>query len=270
MGADRPEIPRGSTKRAFGRIVSIGSATAEHHNPRSHVSRTLIAFTGPDGSGKSTQLGKLVATLRERGYTVAVAHQYEPVSRPGRAIKSRVRKFSSGSEPISGSPKTGALSGVVRTAATSWWLLSGCWRANAYAYSYRKYDVLLLDRCYIDEIVRVTWKLGRRPSRAWMLLRLVPTPAVVIALEASEADGWARKKARNMSRLEYSTKRDVIAEVNSTARQWWPLTRIVVGGRSTDDIASEVWKLYATTCRQHPDDAGRPSSPRAADPLRQP
>ena len=63
------------------------------------------------------------------------------------------------------------------------------------------------------------------------------------ALEANASDGWARKKQRNMSRGEYAAKREVIASVNQTARRWWPVTPIVVEGRTTEDVESEILRV---------------------------
>lgn len=214
--------------------------------PRVHTrtprAQTLIAFTGPDGSGKSTQLKRLCEALRDRGYSVGVAHQYEPVSPPLRTVKNRLRDrpLDPGLGDFSATPRT---VGARAFAVGWWWLLSGWWRATAHVFVLRRCDVILLDRCYIDEIVRVSWRFGRERRGGWRLLRAAPTPAVVIALEADINDGWARKKQHNMSRPQYVAKREVVTAVNRTARRWWPVTEIVVDGRSIEDVGSEIMRV---------------------------
>jgi thymidylate kinase len=213
--------------------------------------QTLIAFTGPDGSGKSTQLKRLRETLRDRGYSVGVAHQYEPVASPMRALKNRMRGGALDPTPgrFSPAPRSGRRA---RAFATGWWwLVSGWWRATAHVFVLRRCDVILLDRCYIDEIVRVSWRFGHEQQSGWRLLRAAPRPDVVIALEANASDGWARKKRRNMSRADYAAKREVVAAVNRAACRWWPVTAIVVDGRTTEDVESEILRVIQPKLSVH-------------------
>lgn len=220
----------------------------------------LIAFTGPDGAGKSAQIKLLVDALRARGWRVAIVHQYEPVTAVARGLKTRFRgvdarlqsRFTSpGATAVRARTSLVPLDGVgeglevggrslIGPALAAWWLLAGCWRALAHRHSARNLDALISDRCYIDEIVRVEWKLDRGGELGEALLRRLPPPDIVFYLQIGQELGWSRKKAQNTSALGYRRKRVAIERITEDAGTHWPIVRIDVDERTPQDVASEI------------------------------
>lgn len=214
----------------------------------------VIGLTGADGAGKSTQVRILAERLRASGARVDTVHQYAPVFPVTAALKRRlaprlltvhqalVRPGTT--VPVSSassrerSQSEDARSGNIGLAVS--WLALGWWRSVANLRRSRRCDVLLLDRCYVDEIVRVAWRTGRGRTLGLRLLGLLPAPHLVVALAIDEGTGWSRKKARNMTRGEYARKREIVMDVTAQAASVWPVRVIDVGAMSAPEVADRV------------------------------
>jgi thymidylate kinase len=221
-------------------------ATRPGGHPLSVFPRTIVVFTGADGSGKSTQVSHLVSDLRSRGYTVSYAHQYEPVTPFMRWIKRRARGLYAGPQPRGIRPeKQRSDLRLTEYATAAWWLVGGWWRGIAHLALMHRSDVAVLDRCFLDEIVRVQWKLERNSSMAWLLMRGLPRPTLVFALETSEATGWERKKAANMAREDYGRKRAVVEATVGRGAGLWRVERIDATHLAPDEIAADIVEQVA-------------------------
>jgi len=221
--------------------------------------RRVIGFTGLDGTGKSTQSSRLEQRLRQEGWRVVRVHQYEAITRLGQHLKRSLRSFQASlqarlvrpgtvvEEGSPGRPRGELTSGVGRSAVLSRllaavWLVDGWWRGYVNWKRYPRCDFLILDRCFVDEIVRTEWKLGSGRRWGLHLLRRFPIPDLLFELQVDEETGWGRKKAWNMAREEYDRKRWVMEEVMLAVRQMWPVCTIRVDGRGIEEVAAQVYE----------------------------
>jgi thymidylate kinase len=218
--------------------------------------RIVVGFTGLDGTGKSTQALELERRLRESGYYTVKEHHYSPVTTLGRFLKRHFRQTIERLQRRVARPGTAiantAQVALPRTSSeaykpsvfaqitATWALLGGWWRATWRTRLHSSVDVLILDRTFIDEIVRVEWKFqcGARLGR-WLLKR-VPKPDLVIELRNEAETGWHRKKLKNMAREEYDRKRRVMEEVMAQVRCVWP-AHSIDSGREAADVADDVY-----------------------------
>ncbi|HEU0012251.1 MAG TPA: hypothetical protein VFQ45_01135 [Longimicrobium sp.] len=210
-----------------------------------------VVFAGMDGSGKSTQAAEVERRLREMGYRVVRAHQYTPSGALGRGV-SRLgavlarRAAGSGEEmseaEASASPTSVAKAprGAKRWAAGGVALASLClgwlraWRAE---WRGRGADVLLLDRSFVDELIRVRWRLQTVPRLGYRLLALLPPPDRAFRLTLDPATGVLRKKGRSLTEAEYRAKLQAVEGVLATLPPRWRFEDVPVDGRDVDAVA---------------------------------
>lgn len=217
--------------------------------------RRVIAFTGLDGTGKSTQSARLEERLRQEGWRVVRVHQYEAITGLGQRLKRSLRSLQTslqaqvvrpgtvvGEEPPKESGRGGDRPAVLSRWLARAWLVDGWWRGYVNWIRHPCCDFLILDRCFIDEIVRAEWKMGSGQRWGLDLLRHFPIPDLVLEFQVDEETGWKRKKALNMAREEYDRKRRVMEEIMGAVRQIWPVRTIRVDQRGIEEVAARVYK----------------------------
>jgi thymidylate kinase len=206
-----------------------------------------IAFTGQDGTGKSTQLERLGDRLAaEAGLSVAVVHQYGPTTVLGRRITPVAKRVANRLKRnvSTGDPRAGGRArrpGLLRFALSVVSLGMGWFRSNVNWLRHRGYDVLILDRYFPDEAIRVAHKFGQAARLARWLSRAVPPPDVLFTFTLDPRVGWERKKTREMTLEEYEEKTDLVRRTLADCAAAWPVVTIAVDGKGPDEVAEEVW-----------------------------
>jgi thymidylate kinase len=209
-----------------------------------------IALTGQDGAGKSTQAEKLFRKLSAGPGRVARVHQFEPATWVGRTLApaakrlaNRVMRSGKSDEPdFAGRDRGGRKAGFARSVLATTSLVVGWMRSRSNLRRHRRHDVLILDRCFADEMIRVAHKFGTVPGFGFRLLTsLAPKPSLVISFTLDERSGWERKKTREMSFAEYQDKirraRSVLARVD----EHWEVVTLPVDGLDPDEVFERVW-----------------------------
>jgi thymidylate kinase len=102
-------------------------------------------------------------------------------------------------------------------------------------------DVLILDRCYADEIIRAVYKFGHGTELGLRLLGHVPAPTLAFSFSVAAETGYERKKTREMSLAEYEKKARVTRDILAAAGRSWNLVSIHVDGLTPDDVFDRVW-----------------------------
>jgi thymidylate kinase len=230
--------------------------------------RVVVAFTGPDGSGKSTQVSLLARRLERSGLKVECVHQYEPVTEIVRRVKQALRSVDPALQSAFVSPGTISSqdrpevtpsrghfrqleAAILSRAVVLWWLLAGCWRQGFHVLAH-SCDVVIMDRCFIDELVRAQWKLQLGRSLGRGLMRLTPSPDIVFELTVEEAVAWNRKKAQNMARAQYGSKRSVTQDVLDYARGRWSVRAVSVSQRSANAVSDEIFEYVTALVDRRP------------------
>jgi thymidylate kinase len=197
-----------------------------------------VAFTGQDGTGKSTQLALLRERLAAGGHDVAVVHQYGPTTAVGRGMAPWSKRLAN---RLMRAPR-GPFSPALAWCASSASLAVGLRRARRNWVAHRDREVLILDRCFGDEILRAQHKFGRVPGWAWRALReRVPAPALAFAFTLDPRTGWERKKTRELSLAEYEAKTRAVRAMLARLEGIWPLVVLPVDGLTPDDVSCRVW-----------------------------
>lgn len=225
------------------------------------MKRRVVCLTGLDGSGKSTQSKLLRQRLCQQGLRVVQVHQYEPVTAWGKLLKRSMRVLADavqariarpGTVLAARAPRDGKARNkrrrILPTLLAIWWLVGGWWRARANLVLHRTCDVLVFDRCYVDELLRVAWKLDKQSLFGFVLMRSLPVPDLVLELQADEEDAWRRKKSLNTTREQHAHKREILKTIMDTVRGGWPVCVLRVRHRSerevADDLYEEVQRLF--------------------------
>ena len=174
----------------------------------------LITFSGLDGSGKTTLVRLLQASLERRDVRATVSHMYRDVGvyALGKALVRKLGRRAKRAE--SGRDKSGGSApGIIWNRSLRLLvypldlLLFACYRLYVEGL---KRHVLIMDRYFYDTLVDVSFRRG--DSRAARILcRLTPTPSVPVLLDISPAEAFARKGEHGIQFLE--SKRTAYASI---------------------------------------------------------
>jgi thymidylate kinase len=239
-------LPRctGSSERSLNRLRVGGGP----------LGGRTIALMGLDGTGKSTQARFLEETLQERGDRVVVIH-HASTKVPG--LAQAKRRFHG--RVVAALKKRGAHSdwknrapiskrGRLLSAPLSWWLLWGSLFKSWWYYSRYRGVTTILDRCFLDDVVKVRWRLNQGWTLARALLRVVPRPNLVIVLEGDPMVTFQRKKEANCSYPEYVAKAGMLDQVLDEARRHgWVVEKVEIAARTPEEVGRMVSQLAART-----------------------
>ena len=210
---------------------------------------------GLDGTGKSTQARYLEEAFRERGDRVIVIH-HASTKVPGLAGAKRrfhgrvvkaLKKRGAHADWKDGVP-TVSKRGRLLSTPLSWWLLCGSLFKSWWYHSRYKGVTTILDRCFLDDVVKVRWRLNQGWTLARALLRVVPRPNLVIVLEGDPMVTYRRKKEANCSYTEYVAKGGMLDQVLDEARrQGWRVERVEIAEWTAEEVGKMVSQLAART-----------------------
>ena len=213
-----------------------------------------VAFMGLDGVGKSTQSEALESEWEARGRRpVRVHHASTKV--PGvRALKQR---YHGAAVRILGRRRAGAgrlerddqrLRGGGAVAwVVSMYFLFGSFIKSLW-YPWRTAGrPLILDRCFLDDVVKVRWRLGIDTRLSRILMRTIPKPTVIVVLEGEPAQTFQRKKAPTCTFEQYLEKRRVLEfTLQEAVGVGWVVERVEIDGRNPQEVFLEVTRVIRT------------------------
>lgn len=174
----------------------------------------LITFSGLDGSGKTTLVRLLQASLERRDVRATVSHMYRDVGVYAlckalvRRLGRRAKRAESGRAESGDSAPPVIWNRSLRLMVYPLdLLLFACYRLYVERW---KRHVLIMDRYFYDTLVDVSFRRGG--SRAARILRrLTPTPSLPVLLDISPDEAFARKAEHGLQFLE--SKRTAYASI---------------------------------------------------------
>jgi thymidylate kinase len=199
-----------------------------------------ICFVGLDGSGKSTQSNVLVQVLQDKQYDVIYRHQFRYESESVMLAKDVLRPLIKTMQYLICIPDSILIeSPILRVIRDNFlWrvvrpliaypigilvLLSGLIKARGKSKLYGSHAFFVMDRCFLDELARVEWKLKIRIPLKFLWFRYAPAPDITFYFDIPAATSWERmdpvdtgkaamvEKEKTYKRLipEYSTYTDM-------------------------------------------------------------
>ena len=216
-----------------------------------------VAFMGLDGTGKSTQAELLQESALARSLKPKRIH-HASTTVPGiRALKLRYhaaairllkrRRVHVNSEE-GRSPDSGGGTGL--GSAISAYLLGGSFVKSVWYRRRYGARLLILDRCFLDDVVKVRWRFGQKSRLIGSLMRKAPRPDVVVVFESDPSVAYERKKIKNCTYAEYLEKGKVLElTLKEAAECGWLIRRVDIDGRS----AEEVHKRVSAIVQEHRD-----------------
>ena len=168
-----------------------------------------ICFIGLDGSGKSTQSDILLLEMQKRNLDVVYRHQFRYESDKVMTAKDKLRPLIKrmqflmcipGSVLVKSRPlkiiRDNFLWRLIRPffvypiGITV--LISGLIKARGKNKLYGGHNYFIMDRCFLDELARVEWKLEIRIPFKKLWYRLAPAPDITFYFDIPGTKSWER------------------------------------------------------------------------------
>lgn len=235
----------------------------------------IIAFIGLDGSGKTTQATRFVGRRIAGGIKATYDHQFRFNSNRVMGIKARLRPLLLRAQAAICEKGTVMLAPNAQSASPRSKfqrvfhkvflmpfvvfvvLFLGWYRTRKKLLRSRGLNMLILDRYFYDELVRVEWKLGiQLPFRSFWV-RLISKPHLVIYFDIPGDISWQRMDPQDSS-LEAMRRKELVY------KEWLPyigkhtqLYRISILGLNIDEIQKQVENAYALEMKAFKSQDGR-------------
>jgi len=213
-----------------------------------------VALMGLDGTGKSTQAEALERSERASGRRVTRIHHASTKTPIVGLLKRRyhsrlialLKRQGSHVQWTEADPQAASRSGGAVGALIGSYLLAGSFLKTLwYRGRYRRRTVVL-DRCLLDDIVKVRWRFGVMARLGNLLMRFAPRPDVVVVFAGDPEVTFERKKTRNCSYAEYLAKGEVLSAVlREAAGAGWRIVDVSIDGKSPAEVHERVLELRA-------------------------
>ena len=211
-----------------------------------------VALMGLDGTGKSTQAEALERSERASGRRVIRIHHASTRTPVIGALKRRYHSRliallkRRGSHVQWTEGKKESLSGG--GGPVGWligsYLLAGSFLKSLWYKGRYPRRTVVLDRCLLDDIVKVRWRFGTMVWFGNWLMRFAPRPDLVVVFAGDPEVTFNRKKTRNCSYAEYLGKREVLSAVlREAARAGWRIVDVSIDGKGPEAVHGRVLQI---------------------------
>jgi thymidylate kinase len=222
----------------------------------------IIAFIGLDGSGKTTQAELFVEYLKSRGLTAVYDHQFRFNSRRSSRLKMLLRPWlhyvlgylaAEGTALLTPNSDDAASRGPIRRAVTKYILrppavtilfVLGLFRHRAKIKRRKAGSVIVFDRYFYDEIIRLEWKFDLSLPLPSMLLRSTEHPSVIFYLHAPADLCWERMEPKDSSKMAMSKKQMIYQKWISRVGGYTHVYEVDTARLTIDEVQDRIRQIY--------------------------
>lgn len=219
-----------------------------------------ICFIGLDGSGKSTQSSLLLNRLKEKNLDVVYRHQFRYESDKIMSLKDKLRPFIKSTQylfcindsilirnPLLKFIRDFFLWRIIRTPFKYiiglYIAYSGLKKSIEKNNKYGTHDFFIMDRCFVDEVARIEWKLNiLLPFRNYFLNK-APTPDITFYFDIPGDISWQRMDPQDTSMVPMILKQAKYRELLPVYSKLTNLEILSVYGLSISEVESLVMNI---------------------------
>lgn len=218
----------------------------------------VVAFIGLDGSGKTTQSTLFAEKRKAEGIDAVYDHQFRFNSNGAMNLKAKLRPIlllaqgavcQEGTVAMAPNADDAAKRGKFRQTIQKILLIPplvfsvlflGLFRTWNKRRKNRHRKLLVLDRYFFDELVRIEWKLGLRLPFRNLLLRLSPQPDLVVYFDIPGEVSWQRMDPQDSSQDAMRRKESIYKEWLPLIAKRMPLRQIIITKKSVEEVQEQV------------------------------
>lgn len=216
-----------------------------------------ICFIGLDGSGKTTQSQKVCDFLIQSGYDVKYRHQFRYESKKVTFLKDWLRPIIKRTQYLFCTPSSVLITSPTLKVLRSnviWRLVrlilayplgllvlfSGLMSSRKKNKLYGNHEYFVMDRCFLDEVVRVEWKLGIKVPFKNIWYKFAPAPDITFYFDISAELAWQRMIPQDAGLDAMMRKQEVYLDLIPSFEKYTSLIMVKTEDMNVEEVTNLV------------------------------